>query len=71
MQSCKEVLKKLQEQYPIGARVELVQMNDPQAPPMGTKGTIYGVDDWCNIFVRWDNGSWLNAIYGVDVIRRV
>lgn len=71
MQSCKEVLKKLQEQYPIGARVELVQMDDPQAPPVGTKGTVYAVDDMCDILVRWDNGSRLNVIYGVDVIRRV
>jgi hypothetical protein len=38
-------LKELREHYPAGARVELVEMNDPQAPPVGTKGTVIGVDD--------------------------
>ena len=35
----------LRDRYPAGTRVELVQMDDPQAPPVGTKGTVKGVDD--------------------------
>ena len=31
--------------YPIGTRVELVEMDDAQAPPIGTQGTVTGVDD--------------------------
>lgn len=30
--------------YPIGTRVELVEMDDAQAPPIGTQGTVTGVD---------------------------
>lgn len=57
--------------YPKGTRVELVSMNDVQAPPIGTKGTVVGVDDAGNILMRWDNGSSLNVIYGVDEVRKV
>lgn len=57
--------------YPKGTRVELISMNDVQAPPVGTKGTVVGVDDAGNILMRWDNGSSLNVIYGVDEVRKV
>jgi hypothetical protein len=40
-----EQLEQLRKTYPNGTRVELVQMDDIQAPPIGTKGTVYGVDD--------------------------
>jgi hypothetical protein len=59
-------LKELREHYPAGARVEMIQMEDPQAPPVGTKGTVIGVDDAGSIMVRWDNGSSLNVAYGAD-----
>jgi hypothetical protein len=55
--------------YPKGACVELVWMDDPQAPPIGTKGTVIGVDDIGSILVAWDNGSHLNVAYGEDIIR--
>jgi len=67
----KEALQALRERYPRGSRVELVQMDDPQAPPIGTKGTVLGVDDIGSIMVSWDNGSGLNVAYGVDVCRKV
>lgn len=67
----REVLNALREQYPRGTRVELVQMDDPQAPPIGTQGTVMGVDDIGSIMVRWDNGSGLSVAYGEDVCRRV
>jgi len=57
--------------YPAGTRVELVSMNDPQAPPVGTEGTVIGVDDIGSILISWDNGSGLNAIPGEDVVRIV
>ena len=53
----KETLKLLRSRYPKGARVELVRMDDPQAPPVGTKGTVLGVDDVGSILVAWDNGK--------------
>jgi hypothetical protein len=46
-------------------------MDDAQAPPMGTHGTVTGVDDTGSLLVDWDNGSGLNVIWGVDVVRKV
>jgi len=67
----KEALQALRERFPKGTRVELVQMDDPQAPSIGTKGTVIGVDDIGTIHVKWDNGSGLGVAYGEDVCRRV
>ena len=66
----KETLKLLRSRYPKGARVELVHMDDPQAPPVGTRGTVLGVDDVGSILVAWDNGSGLNVAFGEDVCRK-
>ena len=63
-------VKALRERYPVGTRIELVEMDDAQASPTGTKGTMYGVDDTGSILVSWDNGSQLNVIFGVDIIRK-
>ena len=52
----KEFLTLLREKYSEGKRVELVKMDDPQAPPKGTLGTVRGVDDAGHILVNWDNG---------------
>lgn len=67
----KEQIELLRKEYPTGTRVELLQMEDMQAPPRGTKGTVYGVDDTGSLLVHWDNGSGLNVIYGVDSCRVV
>lgn len=67
----KEIIELLRKTYPVGTRVELVQMEDLQAPPVGTKGTVTGVDDIGSIMVAWDNGSHLNVIYGEDCCRKL
>ena len=67
----KEILERLRKEYPAGARVELVRMNDEQAPPIGTRGTVRGVDDIGSIMVAWDNGSGLNVVYGEDLCRKL
>ena len=59
-------LKVLREIYKPGTRVQLVSMDDPQSPPVGTCGTIVSVDDAMNIHTKWDNGSSLSLLYGVD-----
>ena len=59
----------LRSQYTPGTRVELLQMEDIQAPPVGTKGTVIGIDDTCSLMMRWDNGSGLNVLYGIDRCR--
>lgn len=67
----KDDLMRIREKYPIGCRVELVKMDDLQAPPKGTQGTVSWVDDIGTVFVDWDNGGSLGAINGEDIIRRI
>ncbi|WP_409226911.1 DUF4314 domain-containing protein [Gudongella sp. SC589] len=67
----KEILEKLRKQYPPGTRVELIRMEDIQAPPTGTQGTVIGVDDIGSIMVSWDNGSSLSVVYGEDSCRKL
>lgn len=62
-----ELLKK----YPVGSRVRLLKMDDIQAPPIGTLGTVKGVDDILSILVSWNNGSGLNVVNGEDQIELV
>jgi hypothetical protein len=58
--------------YPRGTRVELVSLEDPYSRlPQGMRGTVDAVDDIGTIHVRWDNGSRLGIVYGVDSIRIV
>lgn len=61
----------LRERFKAGDRVELVKMDDVQAPPIGTRGTVRGVDDAGSIMVLWDNGCGLSIAYGEDICRRV
>ena len=67
----RQQVEMVRKQYPAGTRVELVQMDDVQAPPVGTAGTVTGVDDTGSILVDWDNGSGLNVIYGEDIVRKI
>ena len=67
----KEIVEALRKQYPTGTRVELTEMDDAQAPPLGTQGTVFGVDDTGSIMVHWDNGSSLHVIYGIDHCKKV
>ena len=67
----KEILEKLRKEYSPGTRVELIRMEDIQAPPRGTRGTVIGVDDIGSIMVSWDNGSSLSVVYGEDSCRKL
>jgi len=67
----KEILEKLRKEYSSGTRVELIRMEDIQAPPTGTQGTVIGVDDIGSIMVSWDNGSSLSVVYGEDSCRKL
>ena len=62
----KEFLEKLRKRFPKGARVELDCMDDFQALPRGTRGTVQGGDDLGSILVHWDTGSSLSVVYGED-----
>ena len=65
----RETVERLRCQYPAGTRVELVRMDDRQAPPPGTRGTVLGVDDTASLLMRWDNGSGLNVVSGEDAVK--
>lgn len=67
----KQTIKRISDRFPAGTRIQLVEMDDPQAPPAGTQGTVKGVDDIGSIMVDWDNGSGLNVIYGEDIVMKL
>lgn len=64
----KEALQAVRTRYPAGTRVVLDRMEDIQAPPMGTLGTVLFVDDIGTIHVTWDTGSSLGVAYGEDAV---
>lgn len=61
-----ELREIMEEAHPKGSRLELVKMDDTQAPPVGTQGTVNYVDGMAQLHVQWDNGSTLALIYGED-----
>lgn len=67
----RETVERIRRMYPAGTRVRLVMMDDPQAPPAGTEGTVQGVDDTGSLLMRWDNGSCLNVVYDEDEVRKI
>ena len=67
----KEIVEKVRAEYPIDTRVELVKMDDVQSPPVGTKGTVKGVDDAASLLVNWDNGCGLNVVFDEDKVRKL
>lgn len=44
----------------------LDKMDDQQAPPIGSLGTVKGVDDAGSIMVSWDNGGSLSVAWLED-----
>lgn len=67
----KEIVEAIRKNYPAGTRVELLEMDDVQAPPIGTMGKVMGVDDTGSLMVNWDNGSGLNVVYGMDRVKKL
>lgn len=57
----KEVVEQLLKEY----------MDDKFAPPIGTQGTVRGVDDAGSILVKWSNESSISVVYGEDVCRKL
>ena len=67
----RELVERIRKQYPVGCRVELLRMDDPHAPPVGTKGTVGYVDDIGSLGIAWDNGGSLQVVYGEDLCRKL
>lgn len=61
----------IKQQYPAGTRVRLIKMDDKQAPPVGTLGTVICVDDAGSLCMQWDNGSSLSLLWGEDIFEKV
>lgn len=64
-------VKELKDLYTPGTKVRLEKMDDVQAPPIGTEGTVIAVDDIGTIHVQWANGSSLGVVYGEDRVSLV
>ncbi len=62
------MVRMIKERYKPGIRVRLLYMNDRQSPPVGTEGTVRGVDDIGSVMVAWDNGCGLNVVLEEDEI---
>ena len=62
MDDFKRKIIRLKEKFPKNTRLKLISMDDIQAPPSGTFGTVLGVDAIGMILVKWDNGSTLSLI---------
>lgn len=62
---------KLMKQYPNGTRIRLVFIDDKYAPPVGTLGTVTGVDDMCSLQVSWDTGSTLSVLDQIDRVEKL
>jgi len=62
----KKSVEAIKKAYPAGTRLCLNRMDDIQAPPSGTEGSVITVDDAGQIHMKWDNGSSLALIIGED-----
>lgn len=67
----KQTVEHIRRQYPVGTKVRLIRMDDPQAPPIGTIGEVMGVDDIDSLLVKWSNGSSLNVVFGEDLAEKI
>lgn len=59
------------EKFPVGARVELVCMDDVHAPFQKSKGTVKYVDDAGILHVRWDDAGCIGVILAMEHCRRI
>ena len=57
-----QYVKSIKKRYPAGTRIVLDSMDDPQAVPPGTKGTVKFVDDIGSIHCHWANGRSLAVV---------
>ncbi len=65
-------VERIRQQYPPGTEVELIAMpEDPYPVPPGTRGKVIMVDDAGQLVMKWNNGSSLSLIPGVDQFCKV
>ena len=71
MEMDKMNLEKIREEYPVGSKIELFNMEGEPQMPCGLKGVVTKVDDIGQIHVKWDNGSGLALNLECDSFRKV
>ena len=63
----REWIKFMREQYPVGSRIRLTELNDPYSKlSPGSEGTLMHIDDIGTFHVNWDCGSTLGLVIGED-----
>lgn len=67
----REQVERLRERYPQGAKVCLDCMEGEERMPSGLAGTVAFVDDAGQIHVKWENGSGLALVPGVDQFHKL
>ena len=67
----KKELERIRREYPVGTIIELIEMRDKYAPPVGTLGEVVGCDDAGDLLLRWATGSRLKIIISEDRFRKV
>ena len=72
MQIRPEVLRRLREEYPPGTKVELIEMlGEPKKDMIpGLRGEVMFIDDAGGAHIRWENGSTLACLHGIDRFRK-
>ena len=64
-------LNRIRREYPVGTIIELIEMRDKFAPPVGTLGEVMGIDGAGDILMRWATGSRLKIILSEDRFRKL
>ena len=67
----RETVEHIRRTYPAGCRVVIDQMDDVQAPRIGSQGTVTGVDDSGSVMCDWDEGGSLSVVYGADRCHKI
>ena len=64
-------VERLRQEYPKGTRLQVTFMDDPHGVPSGTVGEVDFIDDAGQIHMKWETGSCLALIPGVDRFQRI
>lgn len=64
-------IREFKEKYKSGTVIELINMEDEQKIPNGTRGVVDFVDDMRTIHIIWENGPTLGLIPDVDSFKIV
>ena len=64
-------VEKIKSEYPVGTKIELINMEGENRMFSGMKGEVTGVDDIGQIHMKWENGSSLALNMEVDKFKKV